>query len=86
MYLPDILVCKTNLLWGLEENEYIHKCPLHLKYSITEYYDRLTYKLNLTIEFIVCVFTIGLKCHHLIYKVCFACFSNRVTIALNKLR
>ena len=46
IYLPDISVCKLNLLRGLEENEYIDKWPLHLKYSKTEY-DRLTYKLNL---------------------------------------
>ena len=29
------------------------------------------------------MYTIGLKCHRLIYEVCFACFSNRVTITLN---
>ena len=81
IYLPDISVCKLNLLRGLEENEYIDKWPLHLKYSKTEY-DRITYKLNFIIEFIASVYTIGLKCHPLIYKVCFACFPNRVTIAL----
>ena len=43
----------------------------------------LEFRLNSSIEFIASVYTIGLKCHRLIYKVCFACFSNRVTIALN---
>ena len=48
-------------------------------------YDRLIYKLNLSIEFIASFYIIGLKCHHLTYKVCFARFSNRVTIALKLL-
>ena len=45
-------------------------------------YDRLIYQLNLSIEFIPSFYIIGLKCHHLTYKVCFAIrLSNRVTIA-----
>ena len=47
--------------------------------------DRLIYKLNLSIEFIASFYIIGLKCHHLTYKVCFARLSNRVTIALKLL-
>ena len=35
-----------------------------LKLNITEY-DRLKSKLNLTIEFIASVYTIGFKCHRL---------------------
>ena len=53
-----------------------------LKLNITEY-DRLKSKLNLTIEFIASVYTIGFKCHRLIYKVGFACFSDTVTVVMN---
>ena len=52
-----------------------------LKLNTTEY-DRLKSKLNLIIEFIASVYTIGFKCHRLICKVGFACFSDRVTVVV----